>query len=120
MKAYHGNADELVLHPGFCVTEDEGIAADYGTYASSSEGRVHTVELDLDGLTVVELDEGHDWDANVAPGDNGETYADEDGNAADVIIFADATAYGREHETYRLMTPAALAAVTLISTSVID
>lgn len=120
MKAYHGSADELALHPGFCVTEDEDIAAEYGTYASSSEGRVHEVEIDLDGLTVVELAEGHNWDANVAPGDGGETYTDEDGNPADVIVFADATAYGKQHETYRLMTPAAVAAVTLISTSLID
>lgn len=120
MKAYHGNAGELVLHPGFCVTEDEDTAADYGTYASASDGRVHEVEVDLDGLTVVELDEGHDWDSNEAPGDNGETYTDEDGNVADVIVFTDATAYGKQHETYRLMTPAAIATVTLISTSIID
>jgi hypothetical protein len=108
MTVYHGSAGELTLHLGLCLTGNQA-AADYARYASS-EGRVHEVELDLDGLTVVELDEGHDWDANTAPGDNGEDYRDQAGDIADVIIFTDATATGRQHVTYRLMTDKALAA----------
>lgn len=107
---YHGNADEITLHAGLCLAGDEDIAADYAT---GFDGRVHEVELNLDGLTVVELDEGYDWDSNTAPGDGGETYADEAGNVADVIIFADGTASGRRHETYRLMTGKALAGATV-------
>lgn len=109
---YHGNADDLLLHPGLCLA-GEDIARDYAEYASSREGRVHQVEISFGGLEVVELDEGHDWDANTAPGDAGEVYRSEDGTVADVIIFDDATASGRRHETYRLMTEKALAAVAV-------
>jgi hypothetical protein len=109
---FHGNADELALHPGLCLADDDA-ARDYAGYASSSEGRVHEVELDLDVLTIVELEQGHDWDSNTAPGDGGEEYRDESGNLADIIVFADGTACGRRHETWRLMTGKALGALTV-------
>jgi hypothetical protein len=116
---YHGSADELTLHLGLCLTGDQ-VAADYARYASSSEGRIHGIELDLDSLIVVELDEGHDWDSNTAPGDNGEDYRDQAGNIADVIVFTDATAFGREHVTYRLMTDKALAAAAVTGCQMLE
>lgn len=119
---YHGSADEVTLHIGLCLTPGDEAAADYARYASLGDGRgrIHRLELNWDGLTVVELDEGHDWDSNTAPGDGGEEYRDEAGNLADVIVFTDATAYGRRHETIRLMTDKALAAVTVTGCTMLE
>lgn len=116
---YHGNADELALHKGLCLA-GENAAADYARYASSVSGRVHRIEFDLAGLVVVELGGGHDWDSDEAPGDNAEEYRDGAGNIADVITFADGTAFGRAHETWRLMTDKALAGVTVVGCEMLE
>lgn len=102
---YHGKDGDLVLHEGICFTDDEDIAANYAVYLSAGTA-VHVVAIDLSGLSVVEVD-GYDRDENVAPGDGGDTYG------ADVIIFDDEAVNGQAHRTWRLMTPAALAAVTV-------
>jgi hypothetical protein len=102
---YHGNYESTaVLHPGLCLTDDDDLARDYGR---GSRGRLHALDVDLAGLTVADLADGYDHDENTAPGDDGQ------GFGADVIVFWDETDAGRRHRTWRLMTPAALAAVTV-------
>jgi hypothetical protein len=108
---YHGSSSrDLPLHEGLCLAGEEDAALDYALYSAFGPDRyVHEVTADLDGLTVLHLDEGYDRDENIAP-------ADLDPSAfpgADVIVFADETIRGRAHDTYRLLTPAALAAVTV-------
>ncbi len=109
---YHGNAGKLGLHTGLCLADDPDIAYDYAAATAGGYDLryVHTVELDLDGLRVVEV-AGYDRDDNVAPGDGDDTYG------ADVMVYDDETITGRAHRTWRLMTPAALAALTHTSTT---
>lgn len=108
---WHGTAEaELPLHEGLCLAETESAADGYRRY---NRGRyVHAVILDFEGLRVMELDDRYDRDANTAPAD-----ADPRDYDADVIIFTDETPDGKEHATYRLLTAAALAAVTVTATA---
>lgn len=101
---FHGNHEAgITLHPGLCLTDDDDAARDYGR---GSRGWVHALDVDLDGLTVTETD-GYDHDANEAPGDYDLSLG------ADIIVFWDETDDARRHQTWRLLTPAALAAVTV-------
>jgi len=112
MKLYHGNTDKtLTLHVGLCLTDDEDSAANY----SYRSGVVHTVVLDFRDLTVVEVEDGFDYDAVVAVGDDGATI-----NGADVLEYEDCDTFGRTHATWRLMTPAALAALTVVGATPAD
>lgn len=113
MRMYHGNHESTAaLHLGLCLTEDDDAARDYGRPGYASDGWLHEMELDLDapGLVISAIS-GYDHDANQAPGD------DDDSHGADILIFADETDAGRRHETYRLMTPAALAACSLVGSA---
>jgi hypothetical protein len=111
MEMYHGNDGGLALHEGLCLTDDPDVASDYAIYWAAGT-RIHTVHLDLTGLRVVEVD-GYDRDANIAPGDAMATPVD----GADVLVYEDETVRGQRHTTWRLMTPAALAAVRHVSTT---
>jgi hypothetical protein len=104
---YHGNGDELALHEGLCLTDDARIAAEY---AYGDGGVVHTIEVDLTGLAVCEV-EGYDRSENSAPGDDLTQWD------ADVIVYTDETINGRPHRTWRLMSAAALAAVRHVATT---
>lgn len=108
---YHGNTGSLELHPGLCLTDEDAIAAAYGEYGGGNpdDAVVHEVTIDLDGLAVVKVD-GFDRDTNEAPGD------DHTWDGADVIVFTDEDPRGNAHTTWRLMTPAALARVALVTT----
>ncbi|HET9893657.1 MAG TPA: hypothetical protein VFQ44_01740 [Streptosporangiaceae bacterium] len=113
MRMYHGNYESaMVLHPGLCLTDDDDAARDYGRPGIASDGWLHELDLDIDaaGLVILEV-AGYDHDANEAAGDYG------DGSGADILIFADETDAARRHDTWRLMTPAALAACTVISST---
>lgn len=102
---YHGNrAETLALHQDLCLADDDRIAAEY---AYGDGGTVHTVEINLTGLWVVEVD-GFDRDDNFAPGDDHTEFE------ADVLVFDDETINGQPHRTWRLMSDAALAAVSII------
>lgn len=105
---FHGKAGALELHRGLCLTDEADIAAEYARYGyAGSEARlVYAITVDLDNLTVAEVD-GYDRDENWAPGDDHQ-YAD-----ADVIVYTDETIGGNAHTTWRLMSAAALAAVTI-------
>lgn len=109
---YHGKAGDLELHPGLCLTDDFDIAADYAIYGSFGDGKaVHTVEIDLTGLTVVEV-EDFDRDENFAAGDDYTAFG-----GADIIVYKDETIRGQAHTTWRLMSDAALAALRPVSTT---
>jgi hypothetical protein len=114
MTMYHGSRDEqIVLHEGLCLTGSYWNAV---SYAMGARRFAHEVTVGLDGLTVLNLDEGFDRDENIAPAD-----LDPAGfPGTDVLVFTDEDPQGREHETYRLLTPAALAAVTVVSAEDLD
>lgn len=99
---YHGTRNEsLVPHLGLCLTPSDRAAEHYAT----SRGEVHEVAVDLSGLRVVEVATG-DRDSQSYAGD-----ADLSGYAADVIRYADEDTHGYQHETYRIVSEAALARV---------
>lgn|SRR5487761_1659574 len=105
---YHGSsAGEVSLHQGLCFTDDVERARDYALYGGFGPVRyVHSAVIDFDGLVVAEMD-GFDRDENVAPGDLAAS------GGADVIVYDDETPAGRRHRTYRLLTAAALARLTV-------
>jgi hypothetical protein len=97
---YHGAHTNFALHPGICLTDDVRTAQAY-----ARRGFVAGVVVDLAGLTVQAV-EGYNRDADVAPGDDG------DSRGADVLVYTDEDPDGREHQTWRLMTPSAIARVS--------
>jgi len=98
---HHGAHTAFTLHIGQCWTEDESDALTYGEHLG-------TVELDMSGLVVRELDEGYDRDEDESPGDRGQDYG------ADVIVYDDETPRGQAHTTYRIMTQRGVDAATII------
>ena len=106
---FHGtDHDTLPLHTGLCLADDEDAAGTYGK-------TIHEVELDLDGLTVEEVDidlaavkrDGEDY-----PADTESDRATYLARGVDVIVFddiADRLGGGTEHRTYRILSDRALA-----------
>jgi hypothetical protein len=117
MRMFHGSSSQtLALHEGLCLAGYESEAEDYTEGNGSPRAWLHAVDIDLDGLNVLELEDGYDRDGNIAPAD-----LDPAGfPGTDVIVFADESPKGRAHITYRLLTAAALAAVTITGSSLID
>lgn len=102
---YHGshcNAN-LALHEGICLTDDESVASHYGRH-------LHTVEIDLDTLTVEECP-GYDRDENDAPADHDDYRAAAVARGVDVLVYDDEDEMGQRHDCYRLVSERALAAV---------
>jgi hypothetical protein len=112
MRMFHGSSsDTVALHQGLCLTDADDAARDYANAAWGTH-YLHTVDIDLDGLTVADAPEDWDRDENTAASDNGGDY-----DGADIIVYGDETPMNHRHVTYRLMTPAALAAVTIVASS---
>jgi hypothetical protein len=110
VKMHHGTSSKsLTLHVGLCLVVDEDRAAEYAQAAFGTHF-VHEVTVDLDGLAVKEVEGEWDRDEAAAASDFGGDFG------ADIIVYDDETPYQRQHITYRLMTPAALAAVTVTAT----
>lgn len=109
---FHGtDHDALPVHSGLCLADDEDAAGTYGEH-------VFEVELDLDGLTVedVEIDlsaikrDGEDY-----PADSARDRAAYLARGVDVITYsdiADRLGGGSEHITYRILSARALARIT--------
>lgn len=97
----HGAHTRYTPHVGQCYTDDDMSARHY----AGQHGQVAWISLDLDGLSVLQLDHGYDREANEAPGDNGEDYG------ADVIIYEDEDGHGFSHTTWRLMTKRAVESI---------
>lgn len=112
MRMFHGSSSQTVaLHDGLCLTDEDDAARDYANAAYGTH-YLHTVTIDLAVLTVTEIEGDWDRDENTAASDFGGGY-----DGADVIVYDDETPMNRRHVTYRLMTRAALAAVTVTGTS---
>ena len=106
---FHGtDHDNLPLHTGLCLADDEDAAGTYGK-------TIHEVELDLDGLTVEEVDidlaavkrDGEDY-----PADSASDRATYLARGVDIIVYsdiADRLGGGAEHLTYRILSDRALA-----------
>ena len=97
MRLHHGAHTAFTAHKGLCLTPSCSAAM---TYAQS--GLLVLADIDLDGLTVLEVDD-YDRNTDDAPGDDG------DAHGADVLVYADETETGLAHRTYRLMSAAAIA-----------
>lgn len=99
---YHGTRrSEMPLHLGLCLTPSERAAEHYAT----SRGDVYELEVNLSGLRVIEVASG-DRDSQDHAGDRDLSAYD-----ADVIVYADEDTHGYQHETYRIVSAAALARV---------
>jgi hypothetical protein len=105
---FHGGRNMMLI--GLCLTDCERVAE---SYAGRNGGEVLTADVDLDSLTVLELDEGYDRDADRAPGDTAADCARYAAQGVDVIVFTDEDPRGREHTTWRIVSARGLAAVSL-------
>lgn len=122
MKLHHGTyaTETLALHEGLCLTDDQTAARAYARqYVECGDpaATVHTIEIDLGGLTVAELD--GTWNE-----DDPDTFADpmpgtDYPSDIDVLIYTDYARSLAQMTTYRLLTPAALGRVRHIAAEVI-
>ncbi len=114
---YHGTHEALALHEGLCLALEADVAAAYArqNVLPGETPTVHTVEVALDGLRVVEVP-GYDRDLNYAPGDEDEDVYDD----VDVLVYADEDVHGRQHTTWRLMTERALAAARVVTSRPVE
>ena len=106
---YHGTGATLTAHVGLCITDDEIAAAHYAMVNDSQAPTVHGVTLDTTDLTVTEVE--YDYDA---------TEPVLDGCTADVAEYVDCDEQGRTHRTWMLLTPAAVAALTVTTATPAD
>lgn len=109
---YHGSRKPLTPHHGLCVTECLHSAEDYAIGGEAEY--ITTVEIDWTGLTVREVS-GYDRDANVAVGDSDRSLAALAADGVDVVIYSDESPRGRAHETVRIVSARALAAIRIVS-----
>ena len=109
MKLYHGTERAaLKLRSGICFTEAAWAAAEYGS-------RVHEVDADFSGLTVLEVKDA-DTSSGRWPGDteaSRDHYEIELG--ADIIFFVDQTPDGTRHETYRFLSDESIEALKVLA-----
>ena len=121
MTGYHGTSrNDWVLHVGLCLVEDSDIAENYAAeWATASKlARVVEVELDLNGLNVVEAEAG-DRDSATWAGDSAASIAAYVAAGADVITYEDEDYRGRSHITYRLVSERAVAAARVVADQVL-
>ena len=113
MTLYHGTrSDTLTAIIGLCLTPDQDAAARY----ARRSGTVYEVAISLDGLSVLDVEVAQsDIDDNNWPGDSDESVAALVGQGADVVRYTDMDEQGYTHTTLRLLTPAAVAAVSGIT-----
>ncbi len=113
MTFFHGTRSEtLSAHIGLCLTPDQDAAARY----ARRSGTVYEVAISLDSLTVLDVEVAQsDIDENNWPGDSDESVAALVAQGADVVRYTDMDEQGYTHTTLRLLTPAAVAAVSGIA-----
>lgn len=110
------NADRLTAPAeGWCLTDDETAAAHY----ARAGGTIAVVEVDLAALNTVEVD-GYNRDENETPADSAAFRARHAADGADLLVYSDETDGGREHTTWRIVSPSAIAAVRVVDTRTID
>lgn len=110
MQLYHGSHSNTTLakHIGLCLTDSKQ-AAD--AYACGNEAQVFAVELDMDGLNVVDMDDSYDREENEAPGDRGEDLDRMQAEGIDIITYDDEDEHGRMHACWRIISERALARI---------
>jgi hypothetical protein len=106
---YHGTGATITAHVGLCITDDEIAAAHYAMVNDSQAPTVHGVTLDTTGLTVAEVSYDYDECEPVLTD-----------CAADVAEYEDCDEQGRTHRTWMLLTPAAVAALTVTTATPAD
>lgn len=101
---------EWAPHNGACMMdEDEAPRASYG------ETRFEVVIPD--GLVIEEVEvTREDIDANEWPGDRKAQRAAYEADGIDIITYQDMDASGRAHQTWRLVSARAVAAVSVLTT----
>lgn len=116
MTLFHGaRRNTLTAHAGICLTSDVTAAATYG------RGQSFRVEADLSGLVSRSFVVGQaDRDNNRYPGDTDEQVAELVAAGVDYLVYDDQTEQGREHDCYRLLSPAALARLDASSAVLVD
>lgn len=111
MQLYHGSHSNtaLIAHIGLCLTDSDRAAE---AYACGDVDQVYTVELDLNGLNVVDMDDAYDREENEAPGDRDEDIARMQAEGIDVITYDDEDERGRVHACWRIISDLALSRIT--------
>jgi len=100
----HRNPDMLAAAAeGWCLTDDADAARRYGPH-------IAVVEIDLDALTVAEVD-GYDRATNTTPADSAAFRA---AQGADVLGYDDENERGEYHYTWRLASAVAVAAARIV------
>ena len=113
MTFYHGTRNNAVtIHVGLCVTTDEAAARRYGRCGLVAELVIDTASLRILSVGVSR----EDIDANNWPGDTAASAAAIVANGYDAVEYVDMDCDGNTHPTLRLLTPAAVAAVTILAT----
>lgn len=117
--AHHGTRHaDLPRHPGLCLViggDSYQAASEYARAATdrTADRTVFEVVVDLAGLTIetVECNPRECWDRNEWPCDRTEDVAAMLARGVDAVRFTDATVTGRKHDTLRLLSDRALAAI---------
>ena len=109
---YHGTNGELDLHSGLCLTPSAESAAHYGD-------TVYAIEIDTDSLRVDRLyftDEEMRTmlDDQEFPADDDSEREQMIADGIDCIIYADSDPHGHDHDTLRVLSPAAIAACRVV------
>lgn len=109
----HGSRRGVALHIGLCLTDDRGAAISYANRGGYM-GTVSTVELDLSGLRVVEMEGFGEGDTLDACGDREEEIRDLQADGVDVVTFDDQDYEGDTHRTWRIISQRALERVKVL------
>lgn len=113
MKLMHGSRRPLALHIGICLTDDRAAAISYANRGGYM-GTVATVELDLAGLRVVEVESFGEGETADACGDREEEIRDLQADGVDVVTFDDQDYEGDTHRTWRIISQRALERVQVL------
>lgn len=106
---FHGTSrSEFPCHAGLCLCETAKVARDY----AGEDGIVYAVTIDEDALSWDRID-GYDRDTDTAPADRAPAALAAELDV-DAVWYADETITGRAHDTLRLLTTEALAAIVAV------
>lgn len=112
MSLFHGGRS-VVAHSGLCLTESERAAE---AYAAGRGDMVFAVEIDLSDLVVEDVEITREMvDGDNYPGDTARSRAAYLADGVDVVRYDDCDPNGRTSVTYRLISPAAVAAVGAVT-----
>jgi hypothetical protein len=112
MTFFHGTRnDAFTAHVGLCLTTDEDAARRYGR-----NGLIVELEIDRSALRILSVDVSReDIDANNWPGDTAASAAAIVADGYDAVTYTDMDCDGNTHPTLRLLTPAAVDTITMVS-----